>query len=165
MQIKNGGRDSSVRIATRYGLEGQGIKSRWWRDFPHPSRPALGPTQSSIQRVLGPLPGGKAAGAWRWPPTPSSAKVKERVELYFYSPSGPSWPVIGWSLPYLYLYQTKKRTDLTWQWKLNVEVRIALTRTKILVKTKQSKWTPLKSINWYIAERPRQDGGRCVLRI
>jgi len=28
-------------------------------------------------------------------PPPSSAKVKERVELYLYSPSGPSWPVIG----------------------------------------------------------------------
>jgi len=26
------------------------------------------------------FPGGKAAGAWRWPPT-SSAEVKERVEL------------------------------------------------------------------------------------
>jgi hypothetical protein len=28
-------------------------------------------------------------------PPPSSAEVKERVELYFYSPSGPSWPVPG----------------------------------------------------------------------
>jgi len=27
------------------------------------------------------------------PPT-SSAKVKERVELYLYIPSGPSWPVL-----------------------------------------------------------------------
>ena len=35
-------------------------------------------------------------------PTPSSAEVKERGELYFYSPSGPSWPVLGWNLP-LYL--------------------------------------------------------------
>jgi len=26
---------------------------------------------------------------------PSSAEVKERVELYLYSPSGPSWPVLG----------------------------------------------------------------------
>jgi len=28
------------------------------------------------------------------PPSPS-AEVKERVELYLYSPSGLSWPVIG----------------------------------------------------------------------
>ena len=26
---------------------------------------------------------------------PSSAEDKERVELYLYSPSGPSWPVLG----------------------------------------------------------------------
>jgi len=39
-----GSRDSSVAIATRYGLDGLGIESRWRRDFPHPSRPALGPT-------------------------------------------------------------------------------------------------------------------------
>ena len=31
-------------------------------------------------------------------PTPSSAEVKERVELYFYSPSRPSWPILGWNL-------------------------------------------------------------------
>ena len=30
---------------------------------------------------------------------PSSAEVKERVELYICSPSGPSWPVLGWTLP------------------------------------------------------------------
>ena len=32
--------------------------------------------------------GGKPAGALRWLPTPPSAEVKERVELYFYSPLG-----------------------------------------------------------------------------
>ena len=47
------GRDSSVGIATRYGLDGPGIESRWRQDFPHPSTPALGPTQSSIQWVPG----------------------------------------------------------------------------------------------------------------
>jgi len=35
------GRDSSVRTATRYGLNGPGIVSRWGRDFSYPSRPAL----------------------------------------------------------------------------------------------------------------------------
>jgi len=47
------GRDSSVCIATRYGLDGPGIESRWGRHFPHPSIPALGPTQPPIQWVPG----------------------------------------------------------------------------------------------------------------
>jgi hypothetical protein len=37
------GPGSSVGIATGYGLDGRGIESRWGRDFPHLSRPALGP--------------------------------------------------------------------------------------------------------------------------
>jgi hypothetical protein len=32
-------------------------------------------------------------------PPPCSAEVKGRVELYLYSPSGPSWSVLGWNLP------------------------------------------------------------------
>ena len=47
------GRDSSVGIATRYGLDGPGIESRWGRDFSHTSRLALGPTQPPIQWVPG----------------------------------------------------------------------------------------------------------------
>jgi hypothetical protein len=89
-------RDSSVGIATRYGLDGPGIESRWERDFPHPYIPALWPIPPPIQwvRVLSRV---KAAGAWRWTPIPSSAEIKERVELYLYSSSGTSWPVIGWT--------------------------------------------------------------------
>jgi hypothetical protein len=48
-----GGRDSSVGIATRYGLDGPGIESRWGRGFSHTSSPALGPTQPPIPWVPG----------------------------------------------------------------------------------------------------------------
>ena len=58
------GRDSSVGIETVYGLDGPGIEFRWGRDFPHPSGPALGPTQPPIEWIPG-LSRGKAAGAWR----------------------------------------------------------------------------------------------------
>jgi len=47
------GRDSSVGIATRYGMDGPGIESRWGRDFPLPSTPALGPIHPPIQWVPG----------------------------------------------------------------------------------------------------------------
>jgi len=33
-------------------------------------------------------------------PPPSSAEVKERVELFLYSPSVPLWHVTGWTLPF-----------------------------------------------------------------
>ena len=56
------GRDSSAGIVICYGLDGQGIESQWMRDFPHPSRPALGLTQPP---VLSPFSGGKAAETWR----------------------------------------------------------------------------------------------------
>jgi len=102
-----GGPGNVVGIAAGYGLGAPGIKSRWRRDFPHLSRPALGPTQPPIQWVPALSRGYRAAGAWRWPLTPFQCGGHERVELYLYSPYGPyglyraSVPVPGWPLPYL----------------------------------------------------------------
>ena len=81
-------RDSPVGKATRYGLDSPGIEYRWERDFPHPSRPALGPTKPPIQWVPVPSRGVKRPGRGVDHPPPSSAEVKERVELYLYSPTG-----------------------------------------------------------------------------
>jgi hypothetical protein len=97
-------RGSTVYIytPTYYGLEGQGIETRWGRGFPHQYRPALWLTQSPVKWVPVLFPGGKVGGAWLRPSTQSSAEVKERVEQYLYPPSGPSWPVIAWTLHYMY---------------------------------------------------------------
>jgi hypothetical protein len=45
---------------------------------------------------------------------PSSAEVKEREELYLYSPSGSSWPVLGRTLPLplpIYLFNKNLKLD------------------------------------------------------
>ena len=52
---------------------------------------------------------GYSSQGMAWSPNPSCAKVKGRVELYLYSPSGPSWPVLGWNLPFTVLSFLHKR--------------------------------------------------------
>jgi hypothetical protein len=62
--------DSVFGIATGYGLDDPGIESRWERDFLYACTPVLGPTRPPVQWVPVLFPGDKAAGAWRWTPTP-----------------------------------------------------------------------------------------------
>ena len=90
-----------------------GIESRWGgRDIPHLSTPALGPTQTPVQFVLGfPWGGKERPGRDADPSPPSSAVGHDRVELYLYSRYGPygvyraSVPVQGCTLPYLLICQ------------------------------------------------------------
>ena len=91
------GRDSSVGIATCYGLGGPGIESRWGARFSASAQTVPGghPASYSYTMCTGSSPGVKRPGRGVDHPTPSSAKVEERVELYFYSPFGSSWPVLG----------------------------------------------------------------------
>jgi len=73
------GRDSSVGIPTRHGLQGPGIESRWRHDFTHTPIRTLGPTQPPAHWVPG---RGKAAGAWRWPPTQNLAPRLKKEYRY-----------------------------------------------------------------------------------
>ena len=58
------GRDSSVGIATRYGLDGPGIESRWGARFSAPVHTGPGAYPASRTMGTGSFLGGKAAGAW-----------------------------------------------------------------------------------------------------
>jgi hypothetical protein len=88
---------SVVRIATGYGLDGLGIESRCGEIFRTCSDRPWGPP-SLLYNGYRVFPGGKAAGALCWPPTPSQRRGQEWVELYFYSPSGLSGPIVGQTL-------------------------------------------------------------------
>jgi hypothetical protein len=80
------GRDSSVGIATCYELDGPGIESRWGVRFSAPVQtdPGAYPASCTIRTVS--FPGVKRPGRGVDHPPSSSAEVKERVELYLYSP-------------------------------------------------------------------------------
>ena len=103
------GPGSSVGIATRYGLDGPGIESRWGRDFPYLFRPALGPTQPPVQWIQGLSRCKERPGRDADPSPPSSAVVKKRVAPYLYSPCGlyglyrASVPVQRCTLPLCYM--------------------------------------------------------------
>jgi hypothetical protein len=77
------GRDRVVGVATRYGVDGPGIESRWGRDFPHPFRPDLEPTQPTIQ----------------WVPGPSWGLIGRIVALTTHPHLPPSGGVIFWTHP------------------------------------------------------------------
>ena len=78
-------RDSSVSVATHYGLNGPEIE--YLLDVFHTcpyrswSPPSLQYNEYRVNSV------GKAVGRGVNHPPPSSTEVKERVDLYYYSPS------------------------------------------------------------------------------
>jgi len=66
--------------------------------FPAPVQTGPDAHPASCTMGTGSFLGVKRPGRGVDHPT-SSAEVKERVELYVYSPSGPSWSVLGQALP------------------------------------------------------------------
>ena len=90
------GRDSSVGIATRYGLDGPEIESRrGGARFSAHAQTGPEAHPASCTMGTGSFPGVKRPGRGVDHPLPSKRRGHERVELYLNSPSGPQWPVIG----------------------------------------------------------------------
>ena len=74
------------RSGNRIPVGGEIFRTRPDRPWVHPASYTMG---------TGPFPGVKRPGRGVEHPHPSGAEVKERVELYLYSLSGLSWPVLG----------------------------------------------------------------------
>ena len=87
------GPDSSVGRATHYGLDGPGIESQWGTRFSAPVQTDSGAHPASY-KIPCLFPGVKRPGFSLDHPPPSSAEIKERVQVYLYSSSGPSWPIL-----------------------------------------------------------------------
>ena len=75
------GRDSSIGIATHYGLDGPGIESRWGTRFSASVQTGPGAHPASYTMGTGSFPGVKRPGRGVDHKPPSSAEVKERVEV------------------------------------------------------------------------------------
>ena len=84
------GRDSSVGIAPRYGLDGPGIESRWEATFSTTVQTGTEAHTASYTMGTGSFPGIMWLGRGVNHPPPSSTEVMERVELYIYPP-----PLLG----------------------------------------------------------------------
>jgi len=89
------GLDCSVGIATRYGLDGPGIESRWGARFTAAVQTGPGVHPVSYTMGTGSFSGVKRPGRGVDHLPPFSAEVKEREELFLHFISGPSWPVLG----------------------------------------------------------------------
>jgi hypothetical protein len=79
-------------IATCYELDGPEIESLWGSRFSIPVWTSLGDDPASSTVGTGSFPGVKRPGRVVDHTPPSSAEVKERVDLYI-SPPWPSGPV------------------------------------------------------------------------
>ena len=117
--ISNCAQDASLRTLFVLNME-EAFKSQWLLDFPYLSGPILGPTQHPVLLVPGLFPGGvKQPGHGVEHPSTSIPKVKERVDLYLYLPSGPPWPVLGLMVPYMEtIFSSKKLVNFdctAWQ--------------------------------------------------
>ena len=95
-------RDSSIGIATRYGLDDPVAEFRWGRDFLPSSRPALGPTQPPIQCAPGQCRGYSGRGMELTTLHHISPRLKKKVPLHLYclhcTLQGELYLYLGWYL-------------------------------------------------------------------
>jgi hypothetical protein len=102
------GRENSVGVATRYWLDGPGIESRLERNFPDPSRPALEPTQPTIQWVPDLSRGKSCRGA----ALTTHAHLESRLKKELSYTCTPLWAFVSSSRVYVSLRMHHRKTEM-----------------------------------------------------
>jgi hypothetical protein len=77
--LRERGRDSSVGIATRYGLDGPGIESRWGARFSAPVQTGPGAHPASYTKGIGSFPGVERPGRGVDHPSHLVPRLKSRA--------------------------------------------------------------------------------------
>ena len=95
------GMRSRYRDSLRAGRSGDRIPVGGKIFRARPDRPRAHSASYTIG--TGSFSGVKRVGRGVDHPSPSSVEAKGRVNLYIYSPSGASWPVLGRTLSYLFM--------------------------------------------------------------
>ena len=112
--IKTMSRDSSVSIATCYGLGGTGIESRLGARFSAPFQTNRGAHPASYTMGTRSFPRVKRPGRRVDHLLPSSAEVKERVELYIYI--FPLWVFVACSmLNFIFILYRRSADRFIWR--------------------------------------------------
>jgi hypothetical protein len=120
------------------------------------------------------FPDGKAAGAWCWLHTPSSAEVKERVELYLYS--SPPRAFVACSRANFSLFFTLAKTwatrfwntnlwhNLLWAWYVDHDVICLLSKdTEVIGPLRITLgYLILRTCNWLPGIRPQGHARSCL---
>ena len=86
---------SVVGIATRYGLNGPRIESRWGARFFTPVQTGPGANAACCAMGTGPFLGVKRPGRGVYYPPHLASRLKKEWSYTSARPSGPSWPVLG----------------------------------------------------------------------
>jgi hypothetical protein len=121
----------------------------------------------------GSFPGVKRSGRGVEHPPTSCAKVTEGVKLYFYSPSGPSWPDLWWTLPFsgsksvlffsvLFYVRICFLSRLNWQWTFQT-----LNTGQLQISRQSGRVRKCRCVVWNYCcfFFSLSDGGRSVIRI
>jgi hypothetical protein len=143
------GRDSSVVIVNRYGLDGPGIESRRVAISVHfQTGPMDHPASYTMSTES--FPGVKRPGHGADHLPHLAPRLKKEYTTTFTPPSGPSRPLLGWIWPLLlpatFLERFRSKPNLFWQESDTLDIHVNYRRIKFSAPRFPCLWHKCTSV-------------------